>query len=195
MVKMSTDRRIGVFAQSEYGKTWLVKDMIKFLCSRGDRVIVYDTDFNDIKYKFSDINNCYVWKPDLELGENPSYLNRFISNLREKNSDFWLFIDDIDVFFDKATALSFDFAELKNTASKGRHQRIGLIYTSKIATHIPTQLLLNTNLFYIGAFPSKTALKPLSEIVDIQEILKLDYTKHQFLEIDAKNNYAKRLIQ
>ena len=195
MVKLNTNRRIGVFAQSDYGKTWLVRDIIQYLCSKGDRVVVYDTDFNDKKYNFSAIKNCYVWKPDLLLGENPSYLNRFILELRKKNSDFWLFIDDIDIFFDKSTALSFDFAELKNAASKGRHQRVGLIYTSKIATHIPSQLLLNTNLFYIGAFPTEAALKPLSNIVDISEILKLDYTKHQFLEIDAKNNYAKRLIQ
>jgi hypothetical protein len=194
MVKISTDRKIGIYAQSSYGKTWLAKRIIEFICKNNGRVVVYDTDYNDSKYHFSDIKNCHVFKPDNRNNDNPKYLNEFLLEIRQNYSDLFIFIDDIDVFFNKSSVLSFDFAELKDAASRGRHQRIGLIYTSKIASYIPTQLVQNTNLFYIGVFPTLKSVKSLDTIVDYEDIKKLDYNKHEFLEIDGMNNYSKRVV-
>ena len=194
MPELSTDRRIGVYAQSNYGKTWLVKRLIEYLCKQGKHAIVYDTDYNDLKYKFSEIKNCHVFKPDNKNNDNPKYLNEFILEIRQKYKNIFVFIDDIDVFFNKSSVLSFDFAELKDAASRGRHQRIGLIYTSKLASYIPTQLVQNTNLFYVGVFPTLKSMKSLESIISFDDIEKLDYNQHQFLEIDGFNNFKKRIV-
>ena len=194
MPELSTDRKIGVYAQSNYGKTYLVRKIISYICSNGKAVIVYDTDYNDRKFKFSEIENCHVFKPDNKNNDNPKYLNEFILEIRQRYKDLFIFIDDIDVFFNKSSVLSFDFAELKDAASRGRHQRIGLIYTSKVASFIPTQLVQNTNLFYIGVFPTLKSMKALDSIVSYEDIKKLDYNKREFLEIDGFNNFKKRIV-
>lgn len=195
MANFSVNRKIGVYAQSNYGKTWLIRELIKYYASNGVPVVVYDTDHMDLKYKFSAIKNCIVFQPAVGKEDDPQYLNKFLNVLKSKYSNFMVFIDDLDSFFDSNSALSFEFEALKSAASKGRHQRMGLIYASKMAAYIPTQLVQNTNLFYIGSFPTAKSIKSIDKIVSFDDIKKLDYQQHEFIEIDCEQNFAKRLVK
>lgn len=194
MMKLSTNRKIGVFSQSNYGKTYLVKSLIEFICRSGGRVVVYDTDHMDSRFKFSSVKGCKVFKPATGRECDPKYLDWFLTQMKAKYSDFYVFIDDLDSFFDEHSSLGFDFGELKSLASKGRHQRIGLIYATKMCSFLPTQIIQNTNLFYIGSFPTAKSIKQIDKVVSMDDILKLNYASHEFIEIDAENNYTKRIV-
>ena len=195
MPKITTNRKIGVFAISNAGKTYLVYKLIGFLCGRGERVIMYDTDHMDKnKFAFSKIKGCSVFDPAIGKENNPNYFNKFLMVVKSQYSNCWLFVDDIDSFFDEHGQNAFEFGELKSLASKGRHQRMGFIYASKMASFLPSQLIQNTNLFYIGTFPTEKSIKPIEKIVSFDEVHALSFEKHEFLEIDADNNFKKRVV-
>jgi len=195
MTKFSVNRKIGVFAISNAGKTYLIKSIIEYLCSQGEQVVIYDTDHMDgNKFDFTGIKGCHPFNPKVGMEDNPEYLNKFLTVIKSKYSNFYLFIDDVDSFFDEHGANAFDFGELKSLASKGRHQRIGLIYASKMASFLPSQLIQNTNLFYVGTFPTERSIKQLDKIVSFKEIHGLNFEAHEFLEIDAENNFKKRVV-
>lgn len=198
MPSIDTNRKIGIFAQSNAGKTYLVMKLIRYICSNGDNVAIYDTDHMDRnKYDFSGISGCYVFNPAIGKEDNPTYLNKWLLAIKASKrpgTKLFVFIDDIDSFFDEHNANAFDFGELKNLASKGRHQGIGILYASKFTSWLPTQLIQNTNLFYIGAFPNEKSFKKLEAIVKFAEIKALDFSKHEFLEIDVDNNFKKRVV-
>lgn len=193
MVEFSTDSKIGIFAQSGYGKTYLATEIISFICNHGGRVVVYDTDYNDRRYKWSSLPNCKVFSPKNSLATSPAYLNSFIKELRAKYTNFFIFIDDIDVFFNKSSVLSSLFEELKDISSRGRHSRIGLIYTTKTAFYIPSQLVQNTNIFYVGSFPTTKSIKSLIEFISYSDIESLNKEKHEFLEVDIMSNAKKKV--
>lgn len=185
MTEISTDRKIGVFAPSGYGKTYLIKNLLSSI-NPSTKIIIYDTDYEDSKYKYSEIGkHVIVFKPDYKYGKKLSYLNDFLENIRGKYTNAIIFVDDLDVFFDEASSMSFEASQLKDIASTGRHQRIGIIYASKQMTYIPTKLMGNTNLFYIGKFTTTRDVDKLKNWVSSDEINSLNPSEHEFWEFDG----------
>lgn len=195
MTKITTDRKIGLFAPSGYGKTHLAKALIKKIADSGITVYIYDTDYEYSQDKaFIDHVNVIIHSPILKDLHSLRHLNNYLKVIRTNSKNAFVYIVDLDLFYDKATSNSFDNSELKLIASAGRHQRLGLIYEAKQTAFIPTKLISNTNLFYIGQFSTPTDMKKLSNIVSTEEFAQLDRAKHEFWEVDALYNTKRKVI-
>ena len=188
MTKLNVSRKIGIIAPSGYGKTWAGHVLAGAVKAP---VVVYDTDYEKDKglpqapFAFSSLKNVTVITPSLEKGEELGYLDNFIRQCEAKLSNAFIYITDLDVFFDKGNSLSFETSALKGLMSKGRHQRLGVIYDTKQAAFIPSKVIGNTNLFYIGKLVSLSDRRQVQDYITAEEIAKLDAKKREWWRIDT----------
>jgi ABC-type oligopeptide transport system ATPase subunit len=179
MSKMSinTDRKIGIFGFSGYGKSFLGMSLLAMIRQKW-KVYIYNTDAEKLAGKIN-LSNITIYDAQTDSIDE---LNKFILTVRASKSNCFIYIVDIDVFTDGLSHTSPKLNILKNLMSTGRHQRIGLIYESKQMQHIPSKVLSNTNLFFIGNFTESNDLKKLLNYARKSEIMQL--TDHKFIEFD-----------
>lgn len=189
MTEITTDRKIGLFAPSGYGKSYLAD---KLIASITLPVYVYDTDYEATGGVYFKSPNVKVFRPEDTKSEDLDYLNDYLMVITTKYPNSFVYVEDLDVFFDENNQLGKEAKLLKNIASKGRHHRIGFIYSAKQLAYIPTKLIGNTNLFYIGQFIEKNDVERLRNFVTFEEMQQLG--EHEFWEID-RTNHTKRIVR
>lgn len=194
MTQLNTNRKIGLFAPSCYGKSYLGAKLIKSLADSGQIVYIYDTDYEFVNSDLFNHANVRVHTTTQKLIQDLRHLNNYLSVLRRNNTNAFIYIVDLDVFYDKASSNSFDNSEIKILSSMGRHQRLGMIYEAKQTAFIPTKLISNTNLFYIGKFSTSQDMKKLNNVLAEAEFAQLNRQEHEFYEIDLLNN-IKRIVK
>jgi GTPase SAR1 family protein len=183
MATITVSSKIGIYAPSGYGKSYLANHIIENIPKK---VYVYDTDLEGTEAIYFKSDNVVIYTPDATKSEDLSELNRFLAHMATIGNSF-IYIEDLDLFFDVNSQLGYNSSMIKYFASKGRHIRTGLIYTAKQFTHIPTKLRANTNLFYIGKFASEIELKSIKKILSkeaYEAYLSLNGNNHEFLEYD-----------
>lgn len=187
MVQINQSRKITIMADSGWGKTTLLTTIIKEL-SEHYTVFIYNTDYEQLP-----INSSIIpLKPDFERVSDISYLSMVIDRLRSKYNNFVIAITDLDKFFDNTTSQNIGSSGLKDLYGTGRHQRILPIIESKQPRYIPSKLLANSNLFYLGKFTEVEDLKRLKSYVTPQELAVLQ--PHQFLEIDKWSGKKQKIM-
>ncbi|MEM0050108.1 MAG: hypothetical protein QXW39_06215 [Candidatus Bathyarchaeia archaeon] len=186
MVAIDQSRKICIMADSGWGKTTLTKNIISEL-SRAYKVFIYNTDFE----VFPQSQNVIPLKPDINKVGDIDYLSLVITRLRANFSNFVLVITDLDKFFDKTTPTTIKSEGLKDLYGTGRHQRILTIIESKQPRYIPSKILANSNLFYIGKFTELEDAKRLRNYVSEEEIASLQ--KYEFIEYDKWNGEKRKV--
>ena len=185
MVKITTDRKIGIYAPSGYGKSFLADYIVGGIKVP---IYLYDTDLEASKGVYFKYSHVHIYKPPIEKAEDLGHLSRYIMRILTTSNCF-IYVEDLDLFFDTDTQMSKKASIIKYLASKGRHHRIGFIYTAKQLSHIPTKLRANTNLIYIGyyddALEKDRIKKTLGKESYEQYYTKLDPKKHEFIELDT----------
>lgn len=167
MTTINTDRIIGFFAPSRYGKTNAIASLIKSIPLP---VVIYDTnkEWSTIPQLIDIVKSTKskrVFVPDAGSERDVEYLNEIISILRSKLTNFFLYVDDIEVFFNDQTSYKHFFGEIKDLSERGGHQRIGFIYSAKEFKYIPRPLISNANLMYVGQFIEDADLKMANRIL------------------------------
>ncbi len=184
-MQINTNRKIGIYASSGYGKSYLaskISSIIKI------PFYVYDTDREASQGIYFKSDNVKIYIPPIAQSENIETLNEW---LKEKLtlSNIFIYIEDLDLFYDENSQLGRNASEIKYLASKGRHQRIGFMYSAKQLSHIPTKLRANTNLFFFGYFNNDTEIDKLKKIIGTRaykEIYsKINPQEHEFLMYDT----------
>lgn len=185
-MRVTTSNKIGIFAPSGYGKTYLADRILSKITIP---VYLYDTDYEASKgIYFGEVENLHIYKPPLEKSEDIEWLNRYLGVVLTQ-SNLFVYIEDLDLFFDLNSQLGRNASNLKYIASKGRHSRIGMLYTAKQLSYIPTKLRANTNVVYLGYYPDRLERQKIREMLG-KEIFKdmydaLDPQEHEFLEING----------
>ena len=190
-MKISTNNKIGIFAPSGYGKTFLADKIVK---SIKNKVIIYDTDYEASTKKYFNYPQVSIFKPSSAKAEDIESLKDFLHiELQEPNK--FIYIEDLDLFFDANSQNSKGSALLKYIASKGRHARIGFMYTGKQLAYIPTKLRAMTNLMFIGYYDDRIEKQRIKETIgkNIYDdyYLNLVPNEHEFLMIDSINRDIK----
>lgn len=187
MVKINQSRKIVIMADSGWGKTTLLKTIITEL-GMSYPVFIYNTD-----YEVMPVNKSIMpLKPDYDKVSDIKYLSLVIDRLRAKFNNFVICITDLDKFFDNTTSQNIGASGLKDLYGTGRHQRILPIIESKQPRYIPSKLLANSNLFYIGKFTEIEDVKRLKGYVTAQELSVLE--PHQFIEYDKWTGNKKKVM-
>ncbi len=187
MVKITPARKITILADSGWGKTTLLKSIIGEL-SNYFTVYIYNTDYE----RFPEKDNIYPLKPVFDKVADINYLSLVIERLRAKYSNFVICITDLDKFFDNTTSLNIGSSGLKDLYGTGRHQRIIPIIESKQPRYIPSKLLANTNLFYLGKFTELEDVKRLKGYATMEELTALK--PHEFIEYDKWENVKRHVM-
>ncbi len=177
MVKMNMTRKICIMGDTGSGKTTLLKSIITEL-SIYNKVFIYNTDYELMPIS----KNITPLKPDYEKSSDINYLSLVIDRLRAKMNNFVFCIIDLDKFFDNTTSNNIGAGGLKDLYGTGRHQRILTIIETKQPRYIPSKLLANSNLFYLGKFTEIEDLKRLRNYASVSELGVLH--PYEFFEID-----------
>lgn len=198
MTELSTDRKIGIFAPSNYGKGWALHQILRQI-PRDILLFIYDTDFEkDIgkpkfPYAYAELPNAVIFTPPATAeGEALGFLGEYIAQVLARTENrpgfdyrgAFIVIPGLDLFFMHGTAASFEASSLKNLASRGRHQRTGLIYDTKRTAFIPDDLVANTNLFYFGKLTLEGDKAKVKSYVTTEDLTRLDAQTHKFLRLD-----------
>ncbi len=109
----------GIIAPKQYGKTTLIKQLIRSVPK--ERIFVLDTNHEYLGFPNRVIPKSY----------NLFALNSFI-NFARKGSNRLVIIDDLDVYIDATPS-----EELKTLMVNGSHQNIGFIYAVKRPVGLP----------------------------------------------------------
>jgi hypothetical protein len=181
--------RIGILAPSGYGKTYLANKLVKMIAEK-HKVIWYNTDFEQHPL-WNGNKNIEVFEPDKRYYDELEYLNDWLINIRSQGTNFMIGIDDLDIFYNDKTSMGKLSKALKDIASSGRHQRIGLIWVSKAMAYIPHLLIKNTNIFYFGQFIEQSDLNRISGIVNPELVVSLK--KPVFLRYDRSEFEGERI--
>lgn len=189
MSKITQSMRIGILAPSGYGKTYLANKLVKMIAEK-HKVIWYNTDFEQHPL-WNGNKNIEVFEPDKRYYDELEYLNDWLINIRSQGTNFMIGIDDLDIFYNDKTSMGKLSKALKDIASSGRHQRIGLIWVSKAMAYIPHLLIKNTNIFYFGQFIEQSDLSRISGIVNPELIVSLK--KPVFLRYDRNEFEGERI--
>jgi len=179
MVLINQDRGICIFGRKRYGKTFLLKVILRELSAKYT-IIVYNTNFED----FSDIKNenLGIFNPDPKRANQIDYLSGIIKKMRAADSNFVIVIIDLDKFFEGVGSQTIKADELKDIWGTGGHQRIMAIIESKAPKYLPTKVIDNNNLFYIGQYKDLDNQDRLKNYATRKELQSLD--RHQFIEVD-----------
>ncbi|MGC8621735.1 MAG: hypothetical protein ACP5U0_07480 [Caldisphaera sp.] len=189
MTKITQSMRIGILAPSGYGKTYLAERLVNMI-SQKHKVVWYNTDFErHLLWKGN--KNIIVFNPDKRYFDELEYLNDWLIQIRAENTNFMIGIDDLDIFYNDKTSMGKLSKALKDIASSGRHQRIGLIWVSKAMAYIPHLLIKNTNVFYFGQFVEESDLSRIRGIVNPELIVSL--VKPTFLRYDRNEFEGNRI--
>lgn len=186
MTQINVDRQIGFFAPARWGKT---NGIANFVSSIPAPIIIYDTNHEwenqpNLKFIVNKKGNAIIFKPDYQREGDIEYLNQFIKIIREKRSNIWIYIEDIEKFYnDETRGKSGFYGEIKELSERGGHQRIGLIYSAKQFKYIPKSLISNTNLFYIGSFVEGRDISIANGMLK-PEFDSSDLHKPQFVKLD-----------
>jgi hypothetical protein len=180
MVQINQDRGICVVASKRYGKTTLLRSLLAEL-SQKYTVIIYNTNYEN----FDDIknDNLAAFEPDPKRVHSIEYLSKVIKTLRAHQSNFVIVIIDIDAFFEGIGTMTIKADELRDLYGTGGHQRILPIIEVKAPKYVPTKILDNSNLFYIGNFRDLDNQDRLRNYASREELSSLD--RHQFIEVDS----------
>ncbi len=189
MSRITQSMRIGILAPSGYGKTYLANKLVKMIAEK-HKVIWYNTDFEQHPL-WNGNKNIEVFEPDKRYYDELEYLNDWLINIRSQGTNFMIGIDDLDIFYNDKTSMGKLSKALKDIASSGRHQRIGLIWVSKAMAYIPHLLIKNTNIFYFGQFIEQSDLSRISGIVNPELIVSLK--KPVFLRYDRNEFEGERI--
>ncbi len=189
MSKITQSMRIGILAPSGYGKTYLANKLVKMIAEK-HKVIWYNTDFEQHPL-WNGNKNIEVFEPDKRYYDELEYLNDWLINIRSQGTNFMIGIDDLDIFYNDKTSMGKLSKALKDIASSGRHQRIGLIWVSKAMAYIPHLLIKNTNIFYFGQFIEQSDLNRISGIVNPELVVSLK--KPVFLRYDRSEFEGERI--
>ncbi|MEM3264673.1 MAG: ATP-binding protein [Thermoplasmata archaeon] len=187
MVKINQSRKICIMADSGWGKTTLLKSIITEL-GAVYTVFIYNTDYEPMPVN----KNIVPLKPDYDKVGDINYLSLVIDRLRAKFNNFVICITDLDKFFDNTTSQNIGASGLKDLYGTGRHQRILPIVESKQPRYIPSKILANSNLFYIGKFTEVEDVKRLKNYVTGKELSELE--PHVFWEIDKFTGEKKKIM-
>lgn len=177
MVKLSTDRKIGIFGYSGYGKSFLGAYLIGVFSTKVP-VYLFNTDTEE---RLNSIPSKNVTAYNAKTSDIKE-LTKFITTIRAKKTNCMVYVTDMDIYFDGKSDYNKEVSKIKEFISRGRHQRIGLMYESKQMQFIPSKILSNTNLFLIGNFTESNDLKKLKNYATISEIGSL--TDHKFILFD-----------
>lgn len=188
MTNINTDRKIGLFAPSGYGKSYLADRIVR---SIRIPVMIYDTDYEATTKAYFRHPNVQIFRPEDTRSEDLDYLNEYLKTVTAMYTNRFIYVEDLDVFFDGNNQLGKEARLLKNIASKGRHHRIGFIYSAKQLAFIPSKLIGNTNLFYVGKFVAKQDVERLRNIVSMEEMDSLG--EHEFWEIDRISGTKRKI--
>ena len=189
MSRITQSMRIGILAPSGYGKTYLANKLVKMIAEK-HKIIWYNTDFEQHPL-WNGNKNIEVFEPDKRYYDELEYLNDWLINIRSQGTNFMIGIDDLDIFYNNKTSMGKLSKALKDIASSGRHQRIGLIWVSKAMAYIPHLLIKNTNIFYFGQFIEQSDLSRISGIVNPELIVSLK--KPVFLRYDRNEFEGERI--
>jgi hypothetical protein len=190
-MQINTNRKIGIYASSGYGKSYLANKIASIIKIP---IYIYDTDREAINEIYFNYDNVKIYIPPIAESENIKTLNKW---LKEKLtlSNIFIYIEDLDLFFDENSQLGKGASEIKYLSSKGRHQRIGFMYSAKQLSHIPTKLRANTNLFFFGYFSNDTEIDKIKKIIGkraYNEIYsKINPQEHEFLMYDTLSKELK----
>ncbi len=188
-INLNTNRIIGLYAPQEYGKSFFARYFAKIIASHIP-VFVYDTNF-EANTNYAGIKNVFaihsIKKSEME---SPEFFNKAILDLRAKQSNFFLIIEDIDKLLDTSHKTK-NTLEIFKLASDSRHQRIGIIYLTKEPSNIPVKLRANTNMFLIGQFLEPVHIKYLSAMIDKKLIKSL--IKPEFILFDRTTQTIKKV--
>lgn len=186
-MEIDQSRKIMILGDSGWGKTTLMLSIINELASRW-HVYIYNTDFE----QFPITNMITPMKPDINNVSNVEYLSLVIDRMRAKFKNYVFVITDLDKFFESTSPMSKISDSLKDLYGTGRHQRILVIVETKQPRYIPSKLLANSNLFYIGKFTEQEDIRRLKGYISAEEMAQLQ--KHEFWEYD-KNTGNKRKVK
>jgi hypothetical protein len=189
MPKINQDRGILIMARKRYGKTHLLKAMLKELRTRYT-IIIYNTNYEDFT-EVTTPNTCVTLEPDRERLADIDYLSETIKKIRAHMSNFILVIIDLDKFFDGTGSQTNKAKELKDLWGTGGHQRIMPIIEAKMPRYIPPKVIANNNLFYIGQFKDPVDQVRLQSYATREELSGL--TQPEFIEVDDWTN-TRRII-
>lgn len=189
--QLNTDRIIGVYAKARYGKTNLIANILKRI-TQDWYVIMYDINYEQPKFRGLSFNKHLIFHTPEERNANKlEQLNKFIKDMRTKSSNFFIYIEDLDSFFDDATSLSKDAFELKDLVGRGGHQRVGFIYAAKQPRVIPLKVISATNLMYLGKFQQQDDVQALRNYATAQQLSTLE--NRYFIEYDDWTNQKTRI--
>lgn len=185
MVVINQDRGICIMAQKRYGKTYLMRAIIRELIGKYQIVLV-NTDLEDEFNEFVPNSSFGDLRLPLDKIGDLKYLNLVLATIRSKMNNFILCITDLDKYYEDTNTLSKASSEIKDLYGTGGHQRILPIIETKMPAFIPKKTIMNNNLFYIGQYRDATNLQLLKNYATKDEIRNL--VKPQFIEIDMWTN-------
>lgn len=183
-MQLDTNRIIGLFAPQFYGKTHLMNWLIDKI-PKNVMIFVYDVNFERLTSYTERENLKFIIAKNKADQDTPEFLDTAIRHLRANYSNFFLVIEDLDKVIGKIHG-RIDDSEICKLASDSRHQRIGLMYASKMPTNLPVILRADTNLFFIGQFIEPVYVNTIAQMVDRDTLVSLK--PHQFIMLDRYTN-------
>ncbi|MEM4067777.1 MAG: hypothetical protein QXV17_13050, partial [Candidatus Micrarchaeaceae archaeon] len=101
---INTDRIIGVYAKPRYGKTNLIANLLKVICKEW-YVLYLDLNYERPKYQGLSFNKHLAFvNPPEEHATDLEALTKFIREARAAATNFFIYVEDLDAYFDKATS-------------------------------------------------------------------------------------------
>ncbi len=185
MTKFNTDRIVGVYAPSRYGKTNVLANLISTIPIP---IIIFDTNLEwtkrpELIKKISGRGVLVASPQTKQQMSSIAFLNKFIKEVRNNASNIIIYIEDLEVFFNEKSNPKDFFGEIKDLAERGGHSNISLWYSSKQLKYIPRTVISNTNLFYFGSFMEREDINLANNLCSPEyDVRKIN--KPNFIRVD-----------
>lgn len=177
MIKIDADSgRIVVSARSGYGKTYLVKSLLKNALSHGWKVNILS---------YTEKKEADYWKELNDAGAKITFTNitdekTLIEFLASVGGNSVIYVDDLDLYVSYKTKDALE--TLRKYMSASRKANFVLVFSLKDLKGNFFGLLKESSIAFIGAFSAFPKVLENLRFEDVRENFnKLDESKHEFL--------------